>query len=87
MARLAVARTSVGSEDEGLLRAGPAGALLEAPRGGGGFGYDPIFYYPPLRATFAEITAEAKNAVSHRGRAVGRARALLLRWRAGGAPP
>ena len=62
------------------------GALLEAPRGGGGFGYDPIFYYPPLRATFAEITAEAKNAVSHRGRALARARALLLRWGADGAP-
>ena len=63
------------------------GVLLDAPRGSGGFGYDPLFYYPPLGATFAELAPEAKNAVSHRGRAVGRARALLLRWRAGGAPP
>jgi XTP/dITP diphosphohydrolase len=45
------------------------GVLLEAPRGTGGFGYDPIFYYPPLGQTFAEIPREQKNAISHRGRA------------------
>lgn len=56
------------------------GVLLEAPRGEGGFGYDPIFYYPPLGATFAEITPEAKHAVSHRGRAMALARELLRRW-------
>jgi XTP/dITP diphosphohydrolase len=56
------------------------GILLDAPRGTGGFGYDPIFYYPPLGATFAEITAEAKHAVSHRGRAMAQARELLRRW-------
>jgi XTP/dITP diphosphohydrolase len=56
------------------------GVLLEAPRGAGGFGYDPLFYYPPLDATFAEIPAEAKHAVSHRGRAMARARELLRRW-------
>jgi XTP/dITP diphosphohydrolase len=56
------------------------GILLEAPRGAGGFGYDPLFYYPPLGATFAEISAEAKHAVSHRGRAMGQARQLLQRW-------
>lgn len=38
--------------------------------GAGGFGYDPIFYYPPFRKTFAELTADKKNAVSHRGRAL-----------------
>ena len=54
--------------------------LLDAPRGAGGFGYDPLFYYPPLGATFAEISAEAKHAVSHRGRAMAQARALLQRW-------
>lgn len=37
--------------------------------GAGGFGYDPIFYYPPLKRTFAELSAEEKNAVSHRRRA------------------
>jgi XTP/dITP diphosphohydrolase len=56
------------------------GRLLEAPRGAGGFGYDPIFYYPPFGATFAEVTAVAKGAVSHRGRAMAQARALLRRW-------
>jgi XTP/dITP diphosphohydrolase len=56
------------------------GVLLEAPRGAGGFGYDPLFYYPPLGATFAELAVEAKHAVSHRGRAMAGVRALLLRW-------
>jgi XTP/dITP diphosphohydrolase len=56
------------------------GVLLEAPRGAGGFGYDPIFYYPPLGATFAELSAEAKHAVSHRGRAMALAREVLQRW-------
>jgi XTP/dITP diphosphohydrolase len=56
------------------------GILLEAPRGAGGFGYDPLFYYPPLGATFAEISPEAKHAVSHRGLAMVQARVLLQRW-------
>jgi XTP/dITP diphosphohydrolase len=56
------------------------GVLLDAPRGAGGFGYDPLFYYPPLGATFAEIAPEAKHAVSHRGRAMALARELLQRW-------
>jgi XTP/dITP diphosphohydrolase len=56
------------------------GVLLDAPRGVGGFGYDPLFYYPPLGATFAEIAADAKHAVSHRGLALLQARALLQRW-------
>jgi XTP/dITP diphosphohydrolase len=56
------------------------GVLLDAPRGAGGFGYDPLFYYPPLGATFAEIAPEAKHAVSHRGRAMALARELLRRW-------
>jgi XTP/dITP diphosphohydrolase len=56
------------------------GVLLDAPRGSGGFGYDPLFYYPPLGATFAEIAPAAKHAVSHRGRAMALARELLRRW-------
>ena len=43
------------------------GMILEAPRGTGGFGYDPHFYYPPFRKTFAEVSAGEKYAVSHRG--------------------
>ncbi|MCK4721238.1 RdgB/HAM1 family non-canonical purine NTP pyrophosphatase [bacterium] len=43
------------------------GEILEEPRGENGFGYDPIFYYPELKKTFAELTSEEKNSVSHRG--------------------
>ncbi len=42
------------------------GELLRAPIGEGGFGYDPIFYYPPLGKAFAQLSAEEKNRVSHR---------------------
>lgn len=56
------------------------GFILETPRGEGGFGYDPIFYYPPFGMSFGEVSATAKHAVSHRGRAMTRARALLRRW-------
>ena len=45
------------------------GQILEAPRGSGGFGYDPVFYFPALRKTFAELIAEEKNQRSHRGKA------------------
>lgn len=45
------------------------GRLLDHPRGEGGFGYDPIFYYEPLGKTFAELTEEEKAIVGHRGRA------------------
>lgn len=45
------------------------GVLLEAERGEGGFGYDPLFLYEPLNKTFAEITEEEKNQISHRARA------------------
>ncbi len=44
------------------------GELLEAPRGSEGFGYDPIFFYAPLGRSFAELSREEKNAVSHRGK-------------------
>lgn len=64
-----------------LVLASPDGPLLQAegackgritrhPRGGNGFGYDPVFLYPEYGATFAEVSAEAKNEVSHRGKAV-----------------
>jgi XTP/dITP diphosphohydrolase len=45
------------------------GEILEAPRGLGGFGYDPLFYFPALEKTFAELPAEEKNQCSHRGNA------------------
>ena len=46
------------------------GELLRAPAGTGGFGYDPIFYYPPFGKTLAEVTPEEKNQVSHRAGAL-----------------
>jgi XTP/dITP diphosphohydrolase len=48
------------------------GKILEAPRGAGGFGYDPVFYFPPLGRAFAELSAEEKNEHSHRGKAFGK---------------
>ena len=45
------------------------GEILPETRGTGGFGYDPVFYFPPLKKTFAELSAEEKNRHSHRGRA------------------
>lgn len=53
------------------------GVILESERGEGGFGYDPLFLYQPLNKTFAEITEEEKNAVSHRARACEKMLALL----------
>lgn len=46
------------------------GMLLRAPAGENGFGYDPIFYYPPFGKTLAEASAEEKNQVSHRANAL-----------------
>ncbi len=53
------------------------GEILETPRGAGGFGYDPIFYFPTPGKTFAELSAEEKNQHSHRGRAFRRFLAAL----------
>ena len=46
------------------------GTIAYAPMGDRGFGYDPVFFVPQLRKTFAQMTAEEKNAVSHRGNAL-----------------
>ncbi len=54
------------------------GEILEAPRGSGGFGYDPVFYFPALEKTFAELPAEEKNQRSHRGKAFRRLLAALF---------
>ena len=45
------------------------GEILESPRGSAGFGYDPVFYFPPQKKTFAELLPEEKNQFSHRGKA------------------
>ena len=46
------------------------GKILTEYHGNGGFGYDPLFFYEPLNKTFAELSAEEKNTVSHRGQAI-----------------
>lgn len=54
------------------------GLIAREPRGDKGFGYDPIFYIPEFGKMFAELDADEKNAISHRGRALWEARKLLL---------
>jgi XTP/dITP diphosphohydrolase len=46
------------------------GLIAEQPSGSNGFGYDPVFYYPPLNKTFGELALEEKSHVSHRGKAL-----------------
>jgi len=59
------------------------GLIAEKPSGENGFGYDPVFYYPPSEKTFAELTREEKNRVSHRGKALMEVRnefEKVLKW-------
>jgi XTP/dITP diphosphohydrolase len=53
------------------------GEIIARPRGPGGFGYDPLFYYKPFRLTFGEVEGERKFAVSHRGQALRKLLAYL----------
>ena len=59
------------------------GEIVSTPRGSEGFGYDPVFYFPPLEKTFAELSVDEKNQVSHRGKAlreVGDEFDKILKW-------
>lgn len=64
---VAIARPdgTIALQSEGIC----PGEILHSPRGAGGFGYDPLFYVPDQQMTFAEMPAEVKHNVSHRGRA------------------
>ena len=53
-----------------VVRGEVEGIIVDERCGDGGFGYDPIFFYPPFNKTLAEVTAEEKNSVSHRGKAI-----------------
>lgn len=53
------------------------GVIIETPRGENGFGYDPLFLVPEYDKTFAELDSGTKNAISHRGRALQKAKAIL----------
>jgi XTP/dITP diphosphohydrolase len=74
--------TALASPDgrEAIVAADVEGRITEGPRGDGGFGYDPVFLYPPLDRTFAELEATVKNRVSHRARALRAAAERLERW-------
>lgn len=60
-----------------VVRGTVEGKLLRAPQGENGFGYDPLFFYEPFNKSFAELTAEEKNTVSHRKCALEALRNLL----------
>jgi len=60
-------------ESEGVIE----GRIADEPRGDKGFGYDPIFFYPPLGRTSAELDRDLKATVSHRGKAFGQLRSYL----------
>ncbi|MGE4378136.1 MAG: RdgB/HAM1 family non-canonical purine NTP pyrophosphatase [Burkholderiaceae bacterium] len=72
-------------DPEPLIAVGrAAGEITEAPRGGHGFGFDPVMYLPELGKTFAELPPEVKNAHSHRGKAARQMMQLLREhWLAG----
>jgi len=57
------------------------GFIAEEARGGNGFGYDPLFFYPPFGKTFGEVEREEKDRVSHRGKAFARLREFLAELR------
>jgi XTP/dITP diphosphohydrolase len=78
-ARYQCALVFVAAPDAAPLEAEAAwqGFILDAPRGSGGFGYDPYFWLPELRLTAAELAPEEKNRLSHRGQALRALRELL----------
>jgi len=61
----------------GVVEGEVQGRIAESVFGTGGFGYDPIFYYPPYGKTFGQISSEMKHRVSHRSRALKKAKELL----------
>lgn len=62
------------------IRESVRGLIAFEKKGSYGFGYDPLFYYPPLRKNFAELLPEEKNKVSHRGRALKKLKEFLLEY-------
>ena len=62
---------------EMTVRGETKGIIIDEARGNGGFGYDPYFYYKPFGKTFSELTAEEKNAISHRGKAIAKLAEIL----------
>ncbi len=63
-------KSGIPAERAMVVRGECRGIILTKEQGSGGFGYDPLFYYPEFGETFAEISADRKNLVSHRGNAM-----------------
>lgn len=63
----------------GVVRGQVYGLITRELRGSGGFGYDPLFFYPPYEKTFGQVSSEMKHRVSHRGQAFSKLRVLLER--------
>jgi XTP/dITP diphosphohydrolase len=59
------------------------GEIVGEPRGSNGFGYDPIFFYPPFGCTLAELDSDRKSGVSHRGKAFSAVRRYLTGYSSG----
>ncbi len=64
----------------GVVEGKVTGYIHPALEGNGGFGYDPLFYYPPFGTTFGNVTVDKKHTVSHRSRALGKAKKLLAQY-------
>jgi|Deesub1362B_J571_1020462.scaffolds.fasta_scaffold00887_15 XTP/dITP diphosphohydrolase len=79
-ARFRCVAAFVDGETELLAEGVCEGQILHEPRGTGGFGYDPVFYVPEKGKTFAEMTLEEKNRISHRSRAFQRMKELLEQY-------
>ena len=69
-ARFICSLALVGDGIEEVFTASTQGQIIFTPRGENGFGYDPVFEYVPLSKTFAELSAEEKSTISHRGKAL-----------------
>jgi XTP/dITP diphosphohydrolase len=68
--------TGLNGKTQSAFHGKAEGIILESPRGTNGFGYDPLFYFPPIQRTFAELSAEEKANYSHRGAAFRK----FLKW-------
>ncbi len=75
---IVIATTNPGKVLEIVVEGSVEGRIGEREAGRGGFGYDPIFELPDRGLTFAELPAEEKQRISHRGRALARVRGILL---------
>jgi XTP/dITP diphosphohydrolase len=69
------------ADDQGRIilttQASALGSILRAPRGDGGFGYDPLFFVASHNRAMAELSPEEKHAISHRGKALGRMKEMM----------